>query len=126
MRSCDGRPTDAELEILVVLWERGSSSVREVYRVLNESKPTGYTTVLKFLQILAVKGLVERDEASRPQRYRPVHSKRQTQRQLLKDLLRRAFGGSTKALVLQALSMKKVTPEEIKQVETFLDSIEEK
>src|SRR5262250_3573012 len=110
------RPTKLELAILKVLWEAGPRSVREIQTILNESKPTGYTTVLKLLQIMTEKGLVERDESCRPQIYRPRYSQQQTQRQLLRDLLQRAFGGSVRALVLQALSSKKSRPEELEAI----------
>jgi len=118
------RPTEAELSILRILWERGSQSVRQVQRALNESKPTGYTTALKLLQIMTGKGLVERDESQRPQIYKPRYSQQQTQRQLLGDLLQRAFGGSVKALVLQALSTKKTPPGELEAIEKLLDRFE--
>src|SRR6266699_2746064 len=109
MASKPPRPTDAELAILRVLWEAGPQSVRGVQHILNQAKPTGYTTVLKMLQIMTEKGLVDRDESVRPQIYRARHSREQTQRQLLRDLLHRAFGGSVKALVLQALATKRST-----------------
>jgi predicted transcriptional regulator len=118
------RPTEGELSILRVLWERGAQSVRSVQRALNESKPTGYTTVLKLLQIMTDKGLVERDETVRPQIYTPRHSQQQTQRQLVGDLLHRAFGGSVKTLVLQALASKKSSPQELEEIEKLLDRIE--
>jgi BlaI family transcriptional regulator, penicillinase repressor len=118
------RPTEAELSILRVLWQRGSQSVRQVQRALNESKPTGYTTALKLLQIMTEKGLVERDESQRPQIYKPRYSQQHTQRQLLGDLLQRAFGGSVKALVLQALSTKKTPPAELEAIEKLLDRFE--
>src|SRR5579885_1313124 len=91
-------PTTAELEILRVLWDRGPMSVREIQRVLNEARPTGYTTVLKTVQIMTGKGLVDRDEEQRPQIYRARNPREHTQRQLLADLAQRAFGGSVKAL----------------------------
>ena len=115
------RPTEAELSILRVLWERGAQSVREVQRALNESKPTGDTTALKLLQ---EKGLVNRDDTKRPQTYRARYSQQQTQRQLLGDLLQRAFGGSVKALVLQALSTKKSSAAELEAIEKLLDRLE--
>jgi predicted transcriptional regulator len=107
-----------------VLWEGGPRSVRDIQRVLNASRPTGYTTVLKLLQIMTDKGLVERDETQRPQIYRARYSQTQTQRQLVSDLLQRAFGGSVKALVLQALATKKSSPEELKAIEQVLDQYE--
>ncbi len=118
------RPTEAELSILKVFWEHGAQSVRDVYRTLNESKPTGYTTVLKLLQIMTEKGLVERDETKRPQIYTPRLSQQQTQRQLLGDLVHRAFGGSVKALVLQALSTNKSSLAELEAIEKMLDRFE--
>ena len=118
------RPTEAELSILRVLWEKGAMSVREVQRILNEVKPTGYTTVLKLLQIMTDKGLVERDESKRPQIYHVRYTQQQTQRQLLGDLLQRAFGGSVKALVLQALATRKSSPEELAEIEKLLEKFE--
>jgi len=118
------RPTEAELAILRVLWQLGSSSVRDMHRTLNEAKPTGYTTVLKMIQIMTEKGLVERDETVRPQIYRPRYSQEHTQRQLLRDLLQRAFGGSVRTLVMQALSTKKSSPEQLEAIEKLLDGFE--
>ena len=120
------KPTEAELAILRVLWTRGSSTVREVWEQLSPTQKTGYTTVLKLLQIMTEKGLVERDETCRPQIYQPRYSREQTQRQLLRDLLQRAFGGSVKALVLQALATKKSTPKELEAMEKLLDRFEER
>ena len=124
MASTPRRPTEAELAILQVLWEGGPQSVRDMQRVLNQSKPTGYTTVLKLVQIMTEKGLVERDESVRPQIYRPRYSQTQTQRQLVRDLMQRAFGGSVKALVLQALAGRKSTPEELEAMEKLLEKFE--
>jgi BlaI family transcriptional regulator, penicillinase repressor len=118
------RPTKLELSILKVLWESGPRSVREIQGILNESKPTGYTTVLKMLQIMTEKGLVERDETVRPQIYRAKYSQQQTQRHLLSDLLQRAFGGSVKALVMQALATKKSSAKDLEAIEKLLDRIE--
>jgi BlaI family transcriptional regulator, penicillinase repressor len=115
------RPTTLELTILKVLWDSGPASVRDIHNVLNASKPTGYTTVLKMLQIMTDKGLVERDESVRPQIYRAKSSQTQTQRQLLRDLIQRAYGGSVKALVMQALGTAKTSPETIEAIEALLD-----
>src|SRR6476469_391488 len=114
------KPTPGELEILQVLWEGGPLSVREIQRTLNAAKPTGYTTVLKLLQIMTEKGLVSRDEKQRPQIYRARHPREHTQRQLLHDLAQRAFGGSVKALVLQALSGQKSSEQELEEMERLL------
>jgi predicted transcriptional regulator len=118
------RPTKLELEILRVLWDKGPGSVRDVQATLNESSITGYTTVLKMLQIMTEKGLVARDETTRPQIYRARHSRQQTQRQLLRDLVQRAFGGSVKELVMQALATKESSPEDLEAIEKLLDRLE--
>jgi predicted transcriptional regulator len=118
------RPTDAELSILRVLWEAGPKSVREVQHILNETKPTGYTTVLKLMQIMTEKGLVDRDESVRPQIYRTRHSRVRMQQRLITDLLHRAFDGSVRDMVLQALSTRKSSPEELAAIEQLLDRIE--
>jgi len=118
------RPTDGELAILGVLWDRGPSTVREVFRVLSESRETGYTTVLKLMQIMTEKGSLDRDETVRPQVFRAARTERQTQRQLLADLADRAFSGSPGNLVLQALSSKKTTAAEREQIRALLDKQE--
>jgi BlaI family transcriptional regulator, penicillinase repressor len=118
------QPTDAELEILTVLWERGPSTVRDVQEVIGRSKPTGYTTVLKLLQIMTEKGLVRRNEEQRAHVYEPCLAKEQTQRQLLGDLLERAFDGSAANLVMQALSTKKASPDELAHIREILDELE--
>src|SRR5215471_19271886 len=118
------RPTKLELAILKVLWQAGPRSVREIQEILNQSKPTGYTTVLKMVQIMTEKGLVERDETVRPQIYRAKYSQEQTQRHLVTDLLQRAFNGSVKALVMQALATKKSSAKDLDAIEKLLDRIE--
>jgi predicted transcriptional regulator len=118
------RPTKLELTILRALWDRGPGSVREIQTRLNEERETGYTTVLKMLQIMTEKGLVERDETVRPQIYRARYSQEKTQKQLLQDLVQRAFGGSVKALVMQAISTKKSSPEDLEAIEKLLDRFE--
>jgi BlaI family transcriptional regulator, penicillinase repressor len=118
------RPTDAELAILSVLWERGPSTVRDVHDELNEHAPTGYTTVLKLLQIMTEKGLVVRDETERAHVYEARYSEQKTQRQLLSDLVDRAFGGSAAKLVLQALSGRKANSDELNAIRNLLDRLE--
>ena len=124
MATNDVRPTKLELSILRVLWDAGPRSVREIQAVLNESKPTGYTTVLKMLQIMTEKGLVERDETVRPQIYRPQYSQERTQRQLLRDFIQRAYGGSVKSLVMHALATKKSSPQDLDAIEKLLARFE--
>ena len=118
------RPTNAELEILRVVWSGGPITVREVFTELGRTRDTGYTTVLKLMQIMTDKGLLRRDETVRPQVYQAARPKRHTQRQLLGDLLERAFSGSPGSLVLQALSTKKTTPEERRQIRKLLEKLE--
>ena len=117
------RPTDAELAILRILWERGPSTVRQVHEVLaSRERPTAYTTALKLLQIMTDKGLVRRDESDRSHVYHPRLSEDQTQRQLVRDLLDRAFGGSSTKLVMQALSARRATPEELGEIRRLIDA----
>ncbi len=118
------RPTDAELEILRVLWARGPSTVRDVFRELAAQREIGYTTALKLMQIMTDKGLLRRDESVRPQVYQVARSEGHTQRQLLRHLLDRAFSGSPGNLVLQALSAKKTTAQERRQIRELLDELE--
>jgi predicted transcriptional regulator len=116
------RPTDAELAILRVLWERGPSTVRQVHDVLSHERPTAYTTALKLLQIMTEKGLVRRDETERTHIYHPRLSEEQTQRQLVRDLLDRAFGGSASKLVMQALAARRATPEELGEIRKLIET----
>jgi|SRR4051812_27006504 predicted transcriptional regulator len=113
-------PTDAELEILTVLWDRGPSTVRQIAEVLGRTD--AYTTVLKLLQIMTDKRLVSRRESGRLHVYTAASSRDQTQRHLVRDLLRRAFDGSAAQLVLRALSTGKATPEELDEIRTLLDA----
>lgn len=117
------KPTVAELEILRVLWERGPSTVRTVHDVLSATRGTGYTTVLKLMQRMAEKGLVCRDESQRTHVYTARYSQDRTQAQLVRDLLQRAFGGSARALVMQALSAGNVTADELREIRKLLDQL---
>ena len=117
-------PTKAELQILRVLWSNGPLSVRDVQHVLAQTKPTGYTSVLKTLQIMTDKGLVDRDDTVRPQIYRARYSEDRTQKQLLTDLIQRAYGGSVKALVMHAIGTRKPSPEDLDAIEKLLDRFE--
>ncbi len=125
MRATTPKPTDAELSILRVLWEQGPSTVRQIQQVLDRARPTGYTTVLKLLQIMTDKGLVRRDETERRHVYRARFSEDRTQRQLIGDLLDRAFAGSTGRLVMQALSSRKTSAEDLAAIRKLLDEWEE-
>ena len=118
------RPTDAELDILRVLWERGPSTVRDVYDTLNETRSLGYTTVLKLLQIMFEKQLVTRDESQRSHVYRVRQRQEAMQRHLVKDFVDRAFGGSMEQLVLHALSSKRTSKRELAEIRKMLDQME--
>jgi predicted transcriptional regulator len=115
------RPTEAELEILRVLWERGPSTVRQVHESVAEQRDTGYTTTLKLMQIMADKGLVTRDESTRTHVYTARLSQETTQRQLVNDLVDRAFGGSAAELVLRALSSHRTSDDELREIRKLID-----
>ena len=119
-------PTDAELAILRVLWERGSSTVREVFEALNAARPEplAYTTVLRFLQIMTGKRLVAREEGARGHVYAPTVPAERTKRQMISDLVDRAFGGSVHELVLQALGTRKVSAAELREIRKLLNELE--
>ena len=112
------KPTDAELAILAVLWSRGPSTVRQIAEHMG--REAGYTTILKLLQIMTEKRLVVRDEAARTHIYHAAYTQDQTQRQLVTDLLERAFDGSAAKLVLQALAGRKTSPEELAEIKKLL------
>jgi predicted transcriptional regulator len=121
------RPTDTELAILEILKDLKTGTVRQILKVHNQiyESQAGYTTILKIIQIMTEKGLVEKDSSQRPQVYKPRVSWRKTQQMLLTDLMEKAFRGSTKELVLGALSTKAVSEKELDEIERFLDKIEE-
>ncbi|MCZ6596290.1 MAG: BlaI/MecI/CopY family transcriptional regulator [Planctomycetota bacterium] len=118
------QPTRSELELLRVLWRRGPATVRELHHERGPGRGVGYTTVLKLLQIMAAKGLVERDESRRSHVYAARVSEGDTQRRLLGDLMERAFEGSASKLVMQALSAQRATPEELSAIRRLLDELE--
>lgn len=118
------KPTDGELAILAVLWQRGPSTVRQVFEVLNEAREVGYTTVLKMLQIMTEKDLVVRDDAERTHVFTARHSQESTQQGLVQDLLDRAFGGSSMKLVMQALATQKASPEDLAEIRKMLAQAE--
>ena len=118
------KPSEAELEILQVLWDRGPSTVREVHERIGPARGTGYTTVLKLMQIMVPKGLVARDESQRSHLYRALLDRSSTQKRLLTDLLERAFGGSRRDLVMQALSTRRASAEELAEIRTLIEELE--
>ena len=118
------RPTPAELEILRSLWQHGPSTVRDVQERLELERPTGYTTVLKLLQIMTDKGLVRRDESARAHVYAATIPEEATQKQLVRDLVDRAFGGSASQLVLHALAARETSRQDLARIRELLDQIE--
>jgi predicted transcriptional regulator len=118
------RPTDAELEILTVLWSRGPATVHQVHDCVCARKPTQYTTVLKMLQIMAEKGLVRRDEKQRAHIYQAARPREWTQRQLAGDLLQRAFDGSARSLLVGVLSAQKASKKELSELHRLLEEYE--
>jgi BlaI family penicillinase repressor len=118
------RPTAAELEILTILWDRGASTVRDVHEEIASRKPTQYTTVLKMLQIMTEKGIVQRNEDARAHLYQASRPMEWTQRQLAGDLLERAFGGSPTSLMMGALASRKTSKKELAEIRKLLDSYE--
>jgi BlaI family penicillinase repressor len=118
------RPTDAELEILTVLWSRGPATVRDVHETIAGRRPTQYTTVLKQMQVMAEKGLVVRNEDQRAHVYEAARPREWTQRQLAGDMLTRAFNGSAKSLMIGALSSRKASKAELAELRGLLDEYE--
>jgi predicted transcriptional regulator len=120
------KPSEVELAILHVLWDRGPSTVREVHERVGAARKTGYTTVLKLMQIMAGKGMVERTKAGRSHIYRARLERARTQRRLVKDLLDRVFLGSGRDLVMQALSTRRASAKEIAEIRSLLDELQKK
>jgi BlaI family penicillinase repressor len=118
------KPTASELEILQVLWRKGPSTVNDVQAVLARGDRVGYTTVLKLLQIMFEKGLVKRDDSTRPHVFRAAVPEAQVKRRVIRDLLDQVFEGSAMSLVMQALSVKRATPAELRRLRELLDEIE--
>ena len=119
------KPTESELEILQILWQNGTATVRDVHEELAKSKDVGYTTTLKLMQIMHDKGLVKRDESMRTHIYQPAVNKERTQKHLLEKMIDSLFGGSSTQLVLQALGNgeQKVSAEELEQIQTLLNNL---
>ena len=118
------KPTEAELEILSLLWELREASVRQIHERIAETKDTGYTTTLKIMQIMHAKGIVSRDEENRSHIYSPVTNQKETQKSLLKNLVTTAFGGSAQSLVMQALGQENPSKEDLNEIRAFLDQLE--
>jgi len=119
------KPTESELEILNILWQKDVATVREVHEQLAKSKDVGYTTTLKLMQIMNDKGLVKRDESMRTHVYQPAVNREKTQKHLLNKMIESLFGGSSTQLVLQALGSgdQKVSAEELEKIQTLIDNL---
>lgn len=114
-------PTEGELEILSVLWDRGSSTVRQIYNALKDRRGTAYSTTLRMMQIMTEKGMLRRDSSLRPQMYTPTQAQEKTQLQLVDYLVQRGFGGSAMSLVLRAATAERITPEELAQIKKMVE-----
>ena len=117
------RPTDAELQILGVMWQRGGSTVRQIFNETKKVRNSGYNSVLKLVQIMHDKGYVKRDESTRPLVFTPTQSEQQTQKLMARDLLERCFGGSARNLIMQVLALKRATPQELADIREQLDKM---
>ena len=125
-RRTDFRATDKELVILRILWDKGPSTVKEVNEAMSEYEKTGYTTTLKFMQIMTEKGLLQRDDSQFKHIYTPAVTEEKAQKQLVGDLLEKAFSGSAEKLVMRALSAKKVSNKELARIKKMIKEIEGK
>ena len=120
-RPASTNPTDGEIDVLQVLWQHGPSTVRQIHNVLKEKRGTGHSTTLKAVQIMTEKGLLLKDDAVRPQVYRPAQQQEETQLALVDDLIRRGFGGSAASLVLRAAAAERITAEELSQIRRMIE-----
>jgi len=120
------KPTEGELEILQVLWEKGNATVREVHETILKSKEAGYTTTLKLMQIMFEKGLVTRDDSAKTHIYQPNVSREKTQSQFVGKMITSLFGGSSTQLVMQALGSQSPSQEELAEIQELLDNLKNK
>jgi BlaI family transcriptional regulator, penicillinase repressor len=123
-RRPSSQPNDVELDILRVVWKLKKCTVRDVHDALQASRQSGYTTTLKMMQVMCEKGLLNRDDSQRPQRYSPAVPEEQTQKQIVGELIRKVFGGSTRKLVMHAVQNDKISSEEISEIRKLLDQLE--
>ncbi len=125
MSSKQIKPTESELEILRVLWERGEATVRNVHEELSKTKDAGYTTTLKLMQIMHEKGMVKRDESSKTHKYTPLISREKTQKQFMGKMIDTLFQGSSTQLVMQALGNHKTSKEELDEIQKLIDNLKQ-
>lgn len=119
------KPTESELEILRVLWERGEATVRDVHEELSKTKDAGYTTTLKLMQIMHEKGMVKRDESNKTHKYIPLISREKTQKQFMGKMIDTLFQGSSSQLVMQALGNHKASKEELDEIQKLIDNLKQ-
>ena len=119
------KPTESELEILRVLWERGEATVRDVHEELSKTKDAGYTTTLKLMQIMHEKGMVKRDESNKTHKYVPLISREKTQKQFVGKMIDTLFQGSSSQLVMQALGNHKASKEELDEIQKLIDNLKQ-
>ena len=124
-RSRSQQPTEVELLILRALWERSPLTARQIHNELLKTREANYSTTVKMLSVMLDKGLVKRDESATPQVYRPASSQKVTQKKMLRDLIQKVYDGSSSSLVMQALSTRKSTPEELARIRKLLDDLQE-
>lgn len=117
------KPTESELEILKILWDKENATVREVHEELSKNKDSGYTTTLKLLQIMFEKGLVTRDDSNKTHIYQPAVTRQKTQKQFLDKMINTLFAGSSTQLVLQALGNQKASKDELEEIQKYLDNL---
>ncbi len=117
------KPTESELEILKILWDKENATVREVHEELSKNKDSGYTTTLKLLQIMFEKGLVTRDDSNKTHIYQPAVTRQKTQKQFLDKMINTLFAGSSTQLVLQALGNQKASKDELDEIQKYLDNL---
>lgn len=117
------KPTESELEILQILWEKGDCSVRDVHEILEKNKDAGYTTTLKLMQIMLEKGLVARDASAKTHIYRALVNQEKTQQQLVNKMIDNVFNGSAARLVMQALGNHTASKDEINSIKKYLDEL---
>jgi BlaI family penicillinase repressor len=120
------KPTEAELELLRVLWENGPATVRDLHETISRQRSVGYTSVLKILQIMTEKGLVQREESGKAHIYRATASQEDTQNQLLRDLSERLFSGSAAQLAMHALAMEPASAEELEEIRNLIEQKRQK
>jgi len=123
-RKPSSQPTEVELAILQVLWDRKSATVREVHEVLRFTRDAGHTSTLKMMQVMCDKGLLVRDDSRRPQVYRPAVPQQQTQKQMVRDMIQKVFGGSARKLVMRAVQSQRIPPEERAEIRKLLDDLD--